>query len=105
MVYRRSAITDQNVINDLDKKIAVILKEEATRAGMSIKTDVISSSPVAAIPGHRNSGLVKIAEAVHRAMGLIRRSRLPVRITQLPHCCKAFPLFQPVPGPAITRMH
>ena len=61
--------TDQNVINDLDKKIAAILEEEANRAGMKLKTDVISSSPVAAIPGHRNSLLVKMAEAVHRAMG------------------------------------
>ena len=61
--------TDQGVINDLDKKIAAILEEEANRAGMKLKTDVISSSPVAAIPGHRNSSLVKIAEAVHRAMG------------------------------------
>ena len=61
--------TDQDVINDLDKKIAAILEEEANRAGMKLKTDVISSSPVAAIPGHRNSSLVKMAEAVHRAMG------------------------------------
>ena len=61
--------TDQGVINDLDKKIAAILEEEANRAGMKLKTDVISSSPVAAIAGHRNSSLVKIAEAVHRAMG------------------------------------
>ena len=61
--------TDQDVINDLDKQIAAILEEEASRAGMKLKTDVISSSPVAAIPGHRNSSLVKMAEAVHRAMG------------------------------------
>ena len=57
------------VIADLDKKIAAILEEEAKRAGMALKTEVISSSPVAAIPGHRESQLVKIAEAVHRAMG------------------------------------
>ena len=61
--------TDNDVIVDLDKKIAAILEEEAKRAGMSLKTDVISSSPVAAIPGHRDSFLVKMAEAVHRAMG------------------------------------
>jgi tripeptide aminopeptidase len=61
--------TDNNVITDLESKIATILEEEAKRAGMTLKTDVISSSPVAAIPGHRDSFLVKMAEAVHRAMG------------------------------------
>jgi tripeptide aminopeptidase len=61
--------TNQQVIADLDKKIAGILEQEAKRANMRLKTDVISTSPVAAIPGHRNSQLVKIAEAVHRAMG------------------------------------
>ena len=61
--------TSKAVITDLDKKIAAILEEEAKRAGMKVKTDVISSSPPAVIPGHRNSQLVKVAEAVHRAMG------------------------------------
>jgi len=61
--------TDSDVISDLEMKIAAILEEEAKRAGMTLKTDVISSSPVAAIPGHRDSFLVKMAEAVHRAMG------------------------------------
>ena len=36
---------------------------------MTLKTDIISTSPAAVIPGHRDSHLVKIAEAVHRAMG------------------------------------
>lgn len=61
--------TNNDVIADLEMKIAAILEAEAERAGMTLKTDVISSSPVAAIPGHRDSFLVKIAEAVHRAMG------------------------------------
>jgi tripeptide aminopeptidase len=61
--------TSKAVITDLDKKIAAILQEEARRAGMKVKTDVISSAPPAVIPGHRNSHLVKVAEAVHRAMG------------------------------------
>jgi acetylornithine deacetylase/succinyl-diaminopimelate desuccinylase-like protein len=61
--------TDNKIIADLDKKIAAILQEEATRAGMTLKTDVISTSPAAQIPGHRNSPLVQMAEAVHRAMG------------------------------------
>ena len=61
--------TDNNVIADLEKKIAAILDEEAKRAGMTVKTDVISSSPAAVLPGNRESHLVKMAEAVHRAMG------------------------------------
>lgn len=61
--------TNQQVINDLERKIARILQEEARRVNMRVKTDVISTSPVASIPGNRDSQLVKIAEAVHRAMG------------------------------------
>jgi acetylornithine deacetylase/succinyl-diaminopimelate desuccinylase-like protein len=61
--------TDNQVIADLDKKIASILQEEAKRANMTVKTEVISTSPAAVVPGNRESRLVKIAEAVHRAMG------------------------------------
>jgi acetylornithine deacetylase/succinyl-diaminopimelate desuccinylase-like protein len=61
--------TDNAVIADLDKRIAAILDEEAKRAGMTVKTDIISTSPAAVLPGNRESHLVKIAEAVHRAMG------------------------------------
>ncbi len=61
--------TSNEVIADLEKKISVILEEEAKRAGMKIKTEIISTSPAAVIPGHRDSQMVKIAEAVHRAMG------------------------------------
>ncbi len=61
--------TDNNVIADLEKKIAAILDEEAKREGMTVKTDVISSSPAAILLGNRESHLVQIAEAVHRAMG------------------------------------
>jgi acetylornithine deacetylase/succinyl-diaminopimelate desuccinylase-like protein len=61
--------TNNDVVADLEKKIAVILDEEAKRVGMKLKTEVISSSPAAVIPGNRDSQLVKIAEAVHRAMG------------------------------------
>lgn len=61
--------TSNEVIADLEKKIAAILEEEARRANMQLKTDVISSSPAAVIPGHRNSKLVMVAEAVHRASG------------------------------------
>lgn len=61
--------TSKEVIDDLDKKIAIILEQEARRVGMKVKTDVISSAPPAVIPGNENSHLVKVAEAVHRAMG------------------------------------
>ena len=61
--------TSNEVIADLEKKIAEILEDEAKRAGMTVKTDIISQSPAAVLPGNRESNLVKIAEAVHRAMG------------------------------------
>jgi acetylornithine deacetylase/succinyl-diaminopimelate desuccinylase-like protein len=61
--------TSNDVIAELEKKIAAILKEEAERAGMTVKTEVISSSPSAQIPGHRDSALVHTALAVHHAMG------------------------------------
>ncbi|HVI70722.1 MAG TPA: M20/M25/M40 family metallo-hydrolase [Pyrinomonadaceae bacterium] len=61
--------TSNEVMADLEKKIAAILDEEAKRAGMTVKTDLISASPAAVLPGNRESYLVKMAEAVHRAMG------------------------------------
>jgi len=61
--------TSNEVIADLEKQIAAILDEEAKREGVTVKTDIISTSPAAVLPGNRESRLVKIAEAVHRAMG------------------------------------
>jgi acetylornithine deacetylase/succinyl-diaminopimelate desuccinylase-like protein len=61
--------TSNEVISDLEKQIAAILEEEAKREGVTVKTDIISSSPAAVLPGNRESHLVKMAEAVHRAMG------------------------------------
>jgi acetylornithine deacetylase/succinyl-diaminopimelate desuccinylase-like protein len=61
--------TSNDVIASLEKQIATILKEEAEREHMTVKTNIISTSPVAALAGNRDSELVKIAEAVHRAMG------------------------------------
>jgi tripeptide aminopeptidase len=61
--------TSNEVMADLEKKVAAILDEEAKRAGMTVKTEVISTSPAAVLPGNRDSHLVKMAEAVHRAMG------------------------------------
>src|SRR5678810_197813 len=61
--------TNNEVVADLEKKIAAILEDEARRANMKVTTEVISTSPAAVIPGHRESHLVKMAEAVHRVMG------------------------------------
>lgn len=61
--------TSNEVIADLEKKIAAIVKEEAERERMTARTELISSTPAAQIPGHRESPLVKTAEAVHYAMG------------------------------------
>jgi tripeptide aminopeptidase len=61
--------TSNEVIADLEKQIQTILNEEAARAGMKVRTDIIGASPAATIPGHRESYLVRISEAVHRVMG------------------------------------
>lgn len=61
--------TSNEVIADLEKQIQTILSEEAAREKMELKTEVISASPAAVIPGHRDSYLVRMSEAVHRAMG------------------------------------
>jgi tripeptide aminopeptidase len=61
--------TSNEVIADLEKQIQTILNEEAARVGMTVKTDIIGASPAATIPGHRESYLVRISEAVHRVMG------------------------------------
>ncbi|MFN2598200.1 MAG: M20/M25/M40 family metallo-hydrolase [Pyrinomonadaceae bacterium] len=61
--------TSNEVIADLESKVKAIVNEEAKREGMTVKIDVISASPSAQIPGHRDSLLVQMAEAVHLAMG------------------------------------
>jgi tripeptide aminopeptidase len=61
--------TSNDVLADLEAKIKTILDEEAAKAGMTARTDVISKSPAAALPGHRESYLVRMSEAVHRVMG------------------------------------
>ena len=61
--------TSNGVIADLEKQIQTILNEEAARVGMKVKTDIIGASPAAVIPGHRESYLVRMSEAVHRVMG------------------------------------
>jgi acetylornithine deacetylase/succinyl-diaminopimelate desuccinylase-like protein len=61
--------TSNDVLADLEKQIAAILDEEAAKVSMTVRTEVISKSPAATIPGHRDSYLVRMAEAVHRVMG------------------------------------
>ena len=61
--------TSNEIIVDLEKKIAAIIIEEANRENMTVKTEVILTIPAAQIPGHRESVLVKTAEAVHTQMG------------------------------------
>jgi tripeptide aminopeptidase len=61
--------TSNDVLADLEAKIKTILDEEAAKAAMTAKTEVISKSPAASLPGHRESYLVRMSEAVHRVMG------------------------------------
>lgn len=63
--------TSNEVISELEGQVAAILKEEAMREGMTVKTEVLSASPAALIPGHRDSVMVRTAEAVHLAMGFV----------------------------------
>src|SRR3712207_3719691 len=62
--------TSNEVIAELEKKIAAIVREEAEREKMTARTELVSSTPAAQLPGHRDSQLVKTAEAVHYALGL-----------------------------------
>jgi tripeptide aminopeptidase len=62
--------TDQRQIDDFEQKIAQIVREEAERVGMQVKTELPEEKvPAAQIPGSRESFTVRMAEAVHRAIG------------------------------------
>lgn len=61
--------TDNAVISRLAGQVKRILDQEAARAGLAVKTELISESPAAQIPGHRDSPLVRTSEAVHLVMG------------------------------------
>lgn len=62
--------TDQKAIDDFERRIAKILKEEADRSGMQVKTELVGDKlPAAQIPGNIDSFTVRMGEAVHRAMG------------------------------------
>jgi acetylornithine deacetylase/succinyl-diaminopimelate desuccinylase-like protein len=62
--------TDQGLIDEFEQKIAQILREEAERVGMQVKTELPEEKlPAAQIPGSRESFTVRMSEAVHRAIG------------------------------------
>ncbi len=62
--------TDQKLIDEYEQKIAGILREEADRVGMQVKTELPEAKvPAAQIPGSRESFIVRMAEAVHHAIG------------------------------------
>ncbi len=62
--------TDQKLIDEYEKKIDVILREEAAREGMKLKTELVTDKlPAAQIAGNRESFTVRMAEAVHRVIG------------------------------------
>ena len=60
---------DQQSLLWLDREVESIANEEAKRAGMTVKRDVVSKSEVASLPGHRDSEMVQQTEAVWRAFG------------------------------------
>jgi len=61
--------TNNDDILALEKQALEIAEEEAQRVGLQLKVERISSIKAAQIPGARESEVVKIAEAVHRAAG------------------------------------
>ncbi|MDQ3283514.1 MAG: M20/M25/M40 family metallo-hydrolase, partial [Acidobacteriota bacterium] len=64
----RSTVGEE--LHSLDTAIQRIVNEEAARAGMTMKRDVVSTEEVASLPGHRNSEMVRTTEAVFRAFGI-----------------------------------
>ncbi|HEU4387311.1 MAG TPA: M20/M25/M40 family metallo-hydrolase [Blastocatellia bacterium] len=69
--------TDQRTIERLERQIANIVREEAERAGMQSKTEVLSTLPASQIPGNRESFTVRMSEAVHHALGFENVSVTP----------------------------
>jgi tripeptide aminopeptidase len=61
--------TVQADLERLDAEIQRIVREEAERARMRWKRDVVSTEEVASLPNHRNSEMVATVEAVFRAFG------------------------------------
>jgi tripeptide aminopeptidase len=61
--------TDQEVLDRLDAAARAIAAEEAARAGMTMREEVVDRWKAAQIPGHRGSELVLTTEAVHHVLG------------------------------------
>lgn len=61
--------TRNDVIAELDQKVGEILKEEAERAGMTSRSELLTETPAAQIPSFRDSRMVRMVEAVHLALG------------------------------------
>jgi acetylornithine deacetylase/succinyl-diaminopimelate desuccinylase-like protein len=62
--------TSNEVIAQLAKEITGIVKEESEREKMSFTSEELLFRRAVQIPGHRESRLVKTAEAVHNGIGL-----------------------------------
>jgi tripeptide aminopeptidase len=70
--------TDQKLIDEFEQKIAQIVREEAQRVGMEAKTELITAKlPAAQVPANKDSFTVRMAEAVHRALGFKNVSLSP----------------------------
>lgn len=78
--------TSNEVLERYRKRIERIVNQEAERAGMKARTEVISAEGAAQIPGHRESTLVKTAEAIHHALGF---ENPPITPTASNHCSAA----------------
>lgn len=61
--------TDQKVLDRLDRDARAIAEEEAARAGMTVREEVVDKWPAAQIAGHRGSELVLTTQAVLEALG------------------------------------
>jgi acetylornithine deacetylase/succinyl-diaminopimelate desuccinylase-like protein len=62
--------TDQRLIDEFERRIADIVREEAERAGFRAQTELIGDKlPAAQIPENKESFTVRMSEAVHRAIG------------------------------------
>ncbi len=62
--------TDQRLLEGLDSAARAIAQEEAARAGMTFREEVLDKWPAAQIPGHRGSELVLTTQAVFEAVGI-----------------------------------
>jgi tripeptide aminopeptidase len=69
--------TNNDILRKYRGRIDRIIREEAQRVRMTAKTEVVSEEMAAQIPGHRESPLVKTAEAVYGAMGFEHPSITP----------------------------